>query len=131
MKHLLPIALLGLVILQSGCIKKKDVLKEHMSGSWDITNYCDDYGTMIFDNDNTGQLHVNDECLVGSSCLNLLPFDWTVDEKSGLLTVTYDASGLALMICGSIEHTAPPSENAVVTKETQTIGFYGYTFTKR
>ncbi|MBI1286818.1 MAG: hypothetical protein GC178_04495 [Flavobacteriales bacterium] len=121
----------ALLIGQSGCLKKKDVLKEHMTGSWDVNNYCDEFGTMIFDNDNTGQLHVNEECEVGSSCLNVLPFDWAVDEKTGLLTVTYDPSGSALMVCSSIQQTAPPAESTIVSKDTQVIIFYGYSFTKR
>lgn len=132
MRIILSVLLVStLLVGQSGCIPKKDVLKEHMSGSWDLTNHCYEYGFLVFDGDGSGTIQVNDECEVGYSCLNVLPFDWTVDEKTGVLNISYDPSGSALMICSSIEHTAPPAESLIVSKDTEMVVLYGYTFTKR
>ena len=132
MKNLLTVILIGLVVGQTGCVpKKENKIRENLVGTWDLTNHCFEFGTIIFDSDNTGTLWVNDECVLGNECLNVLPFDWTLDEESGLLRIMYDPSGSALMICSSIEHTAPPTETEVITENTQVIFFYGYTFEHR
>lgn len=132
MKKLLLLLSVTALIGQTGCIpKKENKIRENLLGTWDLTNHCFEFGTMAFDSDNTGTLWVNDECIVGSGCLNVLPFDWTLDEESGLLRVMYDPSGSALMVCSSIQQTAPPSETEVITENTQIIYFYGYTFEHR
>lgn len=120
------------VISQSGCIPKKgDALREHLVGTWDLTDHCHPYGTIAFNSDNSGSIWLDDECLYGDDCMHVLPFDWTLDEETGLVRVVYDASGSALIICSSIEHTAPPSETDVITEETQVVFFYGNTFEHR
>lgn len=133
MKKALVFASIAALFSMSSCIKNpnKDQIRENLVGTWDLTNHCYEYGTLTFDSDNTGSVWVNDECLVGNACLNVLPFDWTLDEESGLLSIYYDPSGSALMICSSIEHTAPPSETEILTKDTQVIYVYGYTFEHR
>lgn len=132
MRNLFFLILTGVVIGQTGCIpKKENKVRENLVGTWDLTNHCHEFGTMSFDSDNTGTIWVNDECIVGSSCLNVLPFNWTLDEESGLLRVMYDPSGSALMVCSDIQSIAPPSETEVITENTQVIFFYGYTFEHR
>lgn len=131
MRKLIPLMISIVMIGQYGCIKKKDKLKDHVVGSWDVTNHCDEFGYMSFDGDNTGQIWVNDECQVGSSCINVLPFDWTLDESTGLLTVSYDPSGSALMVCSDIQQVAPPAETTIISEDTPMIVFFGYSFVKR
>lgn len=132
MNRIAPFLLCLSVIIQSGCIPKKgDALREHLVGTWDLTDHCNEYGTLTFNSDNTGSMWVNDECVVGSDCLNVLPFNWTLDKETGVVNVIYYAGGSALVICSSIEHTAPPSETAVITEETQVVFFYGNTFEHR
>lgn len=129
MKKLLLACLSLTILAQYGCVPKKDnALEEHLLGTWDLVGHCDEFGSMRFDGDQSGTLWVNDECLVGNECLNVLPFDWTLNNETGELRVVYDPSGSALMICSDIQNTAPPSELIIFTEETQVIGFYGYAF---
>lgn len=135
MRRILPFILVTLLIGQTGCIPNKDAIKEHLTGSWDLTNHCHEFGFVMFNSDGSGTLSVNEECVVGYWCINLLPFNWSVDEKSGLLTVTYNNQSTAQLICSqgisSNSGIYPARETAIVSESTSIISLQGYTFSDR
>ncbi len=135
MQRLLPVLFSVLTMVQIGCIPNKDAIKDHMTGSWDLTDHCHEFGFVLFRSDGSGTLSVFDDCVVGYSCINVLPFHWSVDEKAGILTVTYDNQSTAQFICseGTSSNSGihPATETSIVSSETQVIALQGYTFEKR
>jgi hypothetical protein len=115
---------------QVGCIEK-ETIADHLvdSGYWDLTGHCDEFGFVLFKSDQTGTLKVNDECVVGFPCMNLLPFTWTVDESSGLLTVRYSNESSAMVVCSDNNGQVNPAiETTVVTTTSSIISLFGNVF---
>lgn len=116
-------------LMGTGCTKEPSIA-DHLTDTefWRLTDHCFEYGFVNFRPDGSGNLYVDDECEVGYSCTNVMPFDWSVDEGTGRLTLIYSASGNALVLCGVTQQTAPPAEVTVVSTETTLISLQGYLF---
>lgn len=134
MKNITLLLVAFILAGQIGCIKK-DAIKDHLVGSWDLTNHCHEGGFLLFSSDGTGSLSVFEDCVVGYSCINVLPFDWSVEEKTGLLSVTYDNENTAQFICSEGTSTNsgiyPATETTIVSTTTSIISLQGYAFKER
>lgn len=135
MKNIIKSSLLALVIIQSGCIKKESISDYLVrSDYWNLTNHCYEFGFLLFRSDGSGTLSVNDECVVGYPCFNLLPFNWSVDEKTGVVSVMYNNQSSAQLICSqgisSNSGIYPSTELITVSTSTSVIVLQGYTFQK-
>jgi len=130
MNRILSALILVMLTAQVGC-KEKMTISEHLvsSGYWDLIGHCDEFGFVLFKNDLTGTLKVNDECVVGFPCMNLVPFTWTVDEATGILTVRYTNESSAMMVCSDNNGQVNPSiETTFVTIESTMISLFGNVF---
>lgn len=133
MKRLFLLLLLPLFVGQTGCKKEQDKLEEHIIGSWDLVNHCDEFGTLSFDG-NSGRIWVNEACISSGSndCLYVLPFDWSVDAETGILTIVYDNESSAQLICsvGQSQNNGiqPSTEIVAISTNTTLITLQGWTF---
>jgi hypothetical protein len=122
-----------IVLMGTGCTEKPSIA-DHLidAESWRLTGHCDEFGFVTFRPDGSGVLIVDDECVVGFPCINSLPFNWTVDEDSGLLTVIYNNQSSAQLICSegisSNSGIYPATETTIVGTETVLISLQGYLF---
>lgn len=127
------IALLMIALMSAGCVKKPSI-SDRLTDTefWRLTEHCHEFGFVTFRTDGSGTLSVNDECVVGYPCINLLPFNWTVNEDSGLLTVIYNNQSTAQLICSqgisSNSSIYPATETTIVGTETVLISLQGYLF---
>ena len=122
---ILPIILFSFIF--SSCSKDEDEnLSNYLqANSWELINECDDLGSLIF---SEGFATVQyDGC--PEDCFNLFQFDWGVDEKTGVLSISYRRFAT---ICGEIDSGSGfPPETVTITNSTKYITVNNLTFEKQ